>query len=245
MTDKQTSNTPNSAPGADAGPDTGSGSDSGSDSGSGSGTRSGRVPQTNRAEIIVFDFDGTITTQDTFALFLRFYAGSARWVLNLILLLPIFAAYGLRLIDRNAVKARVIRRFFKNAPIDTLNARAQNFAETVIPGLIRPDALKAIKTKHQQGENLYICSASISPYLVPWASLYGFKAVLATELEAKGGVYTGEIEGWNIWGAGKTRRIYAEFAPRQVIIKEAYGDSRGDKELLLASEASFWRPFRL
>ena len=30
-------------------------------------------------EITVFDFDGTITTKDTFALFLRYYAGTVSY----------------------------------------------------------------------------------------------------------------------------------------------------------------------
>jgi len=41
-------------------------------------------------EIVVFDFDGTITTRDTFALFLRYYAGSPLWLINITRLLPTF-----------------------------------------------------------------------------------------------------------------------------------------------------------
>ena len=59
-------------------------------------------------EITVFDFDGTITTKDTFALFLRYYAGTLQWAAKILSLLPIFSAYGLKIIDRNAVKAHVI-----------------------------------------------------------------------------------------------------------------------------------------
>ena len=41
------------------------------------------------------------------------------------------------------------------------------------------------------------------------------------------------------------RRILAEFAPQPVKIMEAYGDSRGDQEMLHAAEASFFKPFRV
>jgi len=34
-------------------------------------------------EIVVFDFDGTITTKDTFALFLRYYAGAFVWFVKI------------------------------------------------------------------------------------------------------------------------------------------------------------------
>ena len=196
-------------------------------------------------EIVVFDFDGTITTKDTFALFLRYYAGSTRWAINLLKLLPVFIAYTIKIIDRNAVKAHVIRRFFRGADVDALDAKAQEFAENVIPPLIRPLAQVELDARKTSPESLYICSASISPYLRAWGIQQNIHNILATELESQNGRYTGEIKGWNVWGDGKTRRIFAEFAPDTVRIKEAFGDTRGDKEMLHAADVSHWKPFRL
>lgn len=196
-------------------------------------------------EIVVFDFDGTITTDDTFRLFLRYYAGTLKWALNLLLLLPIFIGYALKIVDRNQAKIYVTRRFFKDAPVERLNARAAAFAEDVIPKLIRPQAQACLNSKKSDLESLYICSASIAPYLRAWGESQNIHNILATELETQGDRYTGEIKGWNIWGEGKVRRILAEFAPHPVKIIEAYGDSRGDREMLHAAEASYFRPFRL
>ena len=196
-------------------------------------------------EIVVFDFDGTITTDDTFRLFLRYYAGNLKWAANILLLMPIFIGYGLKAVDRNQAKIHVTRRFFKNAPIAKLNARAAEFAKEIIPTLIRPQAQTCLDSKKANLESLYICSASIAPYLRAWGKSQNIHNILATELETDGDRYTGEIKGWNIWGEGKIRRILAEFAPHPVKIMEAYGDSRGDREMLHAAEASFFRPFRL
>ena len=197
------------------------------------------------AEIIVFDFDGTITTEDTFRLFLRYYDGNLKWASNILLLLPVFIGYGLKIVDRNQAKIHVMRRFFKNAPVARLNARAADFAKEIIPGLIRPQAQACLDSKKSNLESLYICSASIAPYLRAWGESQNIHNILATELETDGDRYTGEIKGWNIWGEGKIRRILAEFAPHHVKIKEAYGDSRGDREMLHAAEASYFKPFRL
>lgn len=196
-------------------------------------------------DIIVFDFDGTITTKDTFALFLRYYAGTARWAFNIIKLLPTFIAYGLKLIDRNAVKDNVIKTFFTNASVKELDTCASEFARAVIPGLIREDAIKALNAHKVAVESLYICSASISPYLDVWAKDNGIRHVLATDLEQSDGRYTGRIKGWNVWGPGKIRRIAAEFTPKPFNIREAYGDSRGDAEMLHAADVSHWKPFRV
>ena len=91
-------------------------------------------------EIFVFDFDGTITTRDTFALFLRYYVGPFRWLINIFRLLPTFAAYKLGKIDRHAVEKAVIHRFFAGKLASDVESRAAQFAQDVIPGLIRPAA---------------------------------------------------------------------------------------------------------
>lgn len=203
------------------------------------------TPSTSPRDVYIFDFDGTITTKDTFALFLRYFAGTGRWFFNIIRLMPVFISYILGFISRDRVKIHVIRLFFKNAPTEKVEIRAAEFARDVISGLIRPDALKALKKRQNDPNTLYICSASISPYLRHWGKAHGIKNIMATELQSHNGVCTGEISGWNIWGPGKLRRISAEFMGQNVHIKEAYGDSRGDLEMLNAAQASYWRPFRL
>ena len=202
-------------------------------------------------EIYVFDFDGTITTRDTFALFLRYYAGTARWALNITKLLPTFAAYKLGRIDRHAVKHAVINRFFAGESVADVNARAATFAQEVIPDLIRPAARKRLETLLNSPkcgpESLYICSASIGPYLREWASSCGVheQNVMSTELSVDNGRITEGVSGYNVWGPNKVRRILDQFMPHSVRIVEAYGDTRGDREMLHAAEASFFQPFRV
>jgi phosphatidylglycerophosphatase C len=204
-------------------------------------------PEAPEQGLIVFDFDGTITTKDTFALFLRYYAGFFPWLGNIIRLLPIFAAYKFGRIDRHAVKAAVIKRFFSGRSAEDVEARAARFAKDIIPPLIRPAAQTCFDAKKADIESLYICSASIAPYLRHWAAAQGLpvEQVLAVELEKSDGILTGEIKGYNVWGANKVRRISDAFRSDKVQIKEAYGDTRGDLELLNAAEASFFKPFRL
>ena len=201
--------------------------------------------------IYVFDFDGTITTRDTFALFLRYYAGTSRWLVNIIRLLPTFIRYKSGLIDRHAVKKAVIHRFFAGKSAKDVNLRATQFAKDIIPALIRPAAqrrLDALLAHPDCGaESLYICSASIGPYLRAWAGSSGIHTnhVMATELAVNEDRITGELKGYNVWGENKVRRIFDQFAPHSVEIVEAYGDTRGDQEMLHAAKASFFQPFRV
>ena len=202
-------------------------------------------PQTEPVQIVAFDFDGTITTKDTFALFLRYWAGTPLWALKILKLLPIFIAYTLKMINRDTVKVHVVRTFFKGADLDTLNKRAEQFARDIIPDLIRPGALKRLKQKNKPPYTLYIVSASIEPYLKAWAKCHNIENVLSTKLSTDNGRLTGEIDGINCWGTGKMAKIAAELSETPYFIAEAYGDTRGDQEMLHAAEASFWRPFRL
>jgi len=202
-------------------------------------------------EIYVFDFDGTITTRDTFALFLRYYAGTARWSFKIAQLLPTFAAYKLGRIDRHAVKRAVINRFFAGELFSDVETRAQKFAAEVIPGLIRPLAkarLEELLNSPKCGpDSLYICSASIGPYLRYWASSCGIheQNVMSTELAVAGERIAEGLSGYNVWGSNKVRRIFDQFAPQSVKIIEAYGDTRGDREMLHAAKASYFKPFRV
>lgn len=202
-------------------------------------------------EIFVFDFDGTITTRDTFALFLKYYAGTLRWVMNIARLLPTFLAYKLGRIDRHAVKKAVVARFFEGESAEDIDRKASDFARDIIPSLIRPAAQDRIDTLLSDPkcgpDSLYICSASIGPYLRAWARPNGIQLshVMATELAVDGERITGKLQGYNVWGQNKVRRIFDQFAPQSVKILEAYGDTRGDREMLHAAEASFFRPFRV
>jgi len=203
--------------------------------------KSGKQP----IQMIAFDFDGTITTKDTFALFLRYWAGTPRWLFNLFKLLPIFCAYVLKFIDRNKVKEHVVRTFFKNANEEMLNARAYQFATEIIPKLIRPEALKTLKKKNVAPYKLYIVSASINHYLDVWAKTQDINHVIATNLQVEDGYLTGELSGPNCWGPGKINKITAEMALTPFELVEAYGDTRGDREMLHAAQASYYKPFRL
>ncbi len=201
--------------------------------------------KTQPIQMIAFDFDGTITTTDTLALFFRYWAGTPRWVFNILKLSPVLIGYVIRIVPRDTVKAHLVRTFFKNADADELNRRAAQFAREVIPGLIRPAALKALSEKNKPPYTLYIVSASISNYLDVWAKDNGIERVIATDLEVKDGKLTGELLGPNCWGPGKMAKISAEMAESPYVLTEAYGDTRGDREMLHAAQVSYYKPFHL
>ena len=99
-----------------------------------------------------------------------------------------------------------------------------------------------------------IVSASIDNWVRPFFyqltahSVSDFR-VIGTKVEAdSNGRLTGRFLTNNCYGPEKVRRVLAEYpqlaAQRSSYVVEAYGDSRGDKEMLAFADNAFYRPFQ-
>jgi len=201
--------------------------------------------QQDKISIIAFDFDGTISTTDSLSIFFRYYAGNVRWFFKILKLMPVFIGYVLKIVHRDTVKASLVKTFLAGANVDEFQSRADKFAAEIIPGLIRPAAQAALNEKKQGSKPVYIVSASLSAYLIPWAKSQGIENVIATDLLQMNGTLTGELDGPNCWGPGKIAKIDARLGKNAYILAEAYGDTRGDREMLHAAQESYFKPFRL
>jgi phosphatidylglycerophosphatase C len=89
-----------------------------------------------------------------------------------------------------------------------------------------------LEAHRADGHQIVIVSASPALYLDTVGERLGVDAILATDLEVgSDGRLTGEIVGANCRRAEKVRRLEAWLGGRSVEL-HAYGDSRGDHELL-------------
>ena len=192
--------------------------------------------------LVAFDFDGTITTRDSFTTFLRWRAGPIRYCLGLIRLLPHLAAYLVRR-DRGATKARAVAEFLRGLSRDDLEAEARAFAEIFAPRLFRPDALAAWRRWRAEGARLVIVSASPDAVVAPFAEMLGADRLLATRLAYDAaGRLTGAFASPNCRGPEKIVRLTEEFGPA-LRLKAAYGDTSGDREMIAAAEIKGYRAF--
>ena len=190
-----------------------------------------------------FDFDGTISTHDSFRDFLRFCHGSMRVLRGLSLLSPHLAAYVLGIISNHRAKERVFHHFFAGMTLAELEHLARRFAETHLPGMVRQQALERLRDHRRHGHRLYIVSASPRIYLEPWAEALGAE-VIATDIEIRSGRITGRFASPNCFGPEKVRRIRLETDLNADDYVYAYGDSRGDREMLDLADEGFFKPFR-
>lgn len=188
----------------------------------------------------VFDFDGTLTYRDSFVPFLRFAFGNRVFVRRMLRMAGPSLAYLCRRIDRDDLKARLIATFLTDVPVDVLEERALAYQNRFWETLMRPHALTAVADQVSSGSTVTICSASPSLLLRPFAEKLGVH-LIATELEVVDGVLTGRIVGRNCRRDEKVCRLERHYGPLTQYSLRAWGDSRGDTELLAAALERFWK----
>jgi phosphatidylglycerophosphatase C len=191
-------------------------------------------------EVAVFDLDGTLTKHDTLLPFLRFAAPS-RVRAGLLGASPALAAHALGLVPNWQAKQAVLERVLGGMRATELEERGRRFAIEVMPGLLRRNALACVAWHRDQGHVLVLASASLDVYLGPWASSAGFRHVLATRLEIVNGRVTGHLTGRNCYGPEKVVRLSELPGRLDRHVVHAYGDSRGDRELLAIARHRHYR----
>ena len=92
--------------------------------------------------LALFDFDGTLTTRETFPDFLAFATTPWRLAVGRIVLAPLAAGYKLGLVPGHLIRAVAVRFAFGGLPEDALAAAGRRFAREVLPsfdrGLLTP-----------------------------------------------------------------------------------------------------------
>ena len=185
-------------------------------------------------KVFAFDFDGTLTTRDTLIAFIRYACGTSRFLLGFLLHAPLLVLMKLRLYSNGKAKQRLFSWFFRGMPIETFDALCQSFASTH-RHLLRPETVRLLQQALSEGSEVLVVSASIDNWVQPF---FPAVTVLGTQIEVIDGRLSGRFLTPNCYGQEKVRRILALHPDRSAYRLTAYGDSRGDRELLaFADEA--------
>ncbi len=189
--------------------------------------------------IAFFDFDGTITRKDTLLEFARYSRGFAGYWIGICLISPWLMAMKMGLISKRKAKEKFLTYFFEKTDVEKFNAVCLSFTANIIPGLLRQDALLAIKKHREENADIVIVSASAENWVAPWCIQNNLQYI-CTRLEVKDQKITGKILGQNCNGAEKVSRIKERFDTAEYKNIYCYGDSKGDKLMLqLATHPSY------
>lgn len=193
--------------------------------------------------LAVFDFDGTITTRDTLLSFLFYAAGIKQTLKKMALLSPALLSFVFHRISRQDAKEKILTSFFAGMSRSQIKELGESFAlSTNLRQLIRPSAQKRLAWHRRQKHTCVLITASIDAYTHPWGKAAGFDHIISSRLETTpSGNITGRLLGLNCWGPEKVRRLKEIVGPLENHTIYAYGDSRGDQELLAAADHPFYR----
>lgn len=192
-------------------------------------------------DLALFDFDGTLTTQETFPRFLRGFVPAerqraARWALA-----PLVAGYRLGLVPGTRVRAEVVRRGLTGADEATFNAAARDWAVRELPGLLRPQALARLRAHRARGDTVLVVSGNFEVLLQAFAKAEGAVA-LGSRLESREGRLTGRYAGPQCVLEEKVLRVRAEVDTSTFSRIHAYGDTREDRPMLLLADVAHYLP---
>lgn len=195
-----------------------------------------------KKNLAIFDFDGTLTTADSFIRFIYFYRGGVRFVMGMLSLSPFLVLMKLGVLPNWKVKELVMGYFLKGEPLSVFNERASQFANGYIPQIINPKAIAQLQSHLKQGHRVIIISASAENWIKAWSDSLSVE-LIATHLEHRNNLITGKIKGRNCYGIEKINRLkeYLDISNYSRIY--VYGDSRGDKEILAIATDPFYRFF--
>lgn len=181
--------------------------------------------------IAAFDFDGTITKKDSLPHFIIFCVGKLRFVTGLLIFSPVLLLYKMGIVENWKAKEIMFSYFFKGWPIDNFNKKCRSYSN-LIKDIVRDSTIDKIREHQQANHTVVIVSASISNWIKPWAFENKIAEVIGTEIEINNGLVTGKFASHNCYGQEKVNRLQEKYPNRKSYILYAYGDSRGDKELL-------------
>jgi len=194
-------------------------------------------------KIVAFDFDGTITTKDTLFEFIKFTKGKCKFLLGLLLYSPLLVLSIINIFPRSKTKELLFRHFYKGTSLKQFNKWGEDFATYLSP-MIRTQAIEEINKELKNESIVLIISASLENWILPWAVAQGIHIVISTRPEIDDAEkLTGNFASLNCSGPEKVNRLLELFPKRNEYTLWAYGDSRGDKQLIEFADKGWYNKF--
>jgi HAD superfamily hydrolase (TIGR01490 family) len=190
--------------------------------------------------LALFDFDGTITSRETFPDFIRAAVPPRRLTAGRVVLAPLVAGYRLGLVGGSPVRAAVVGFGFRGVREDAVREAGAAFAARVLPTVLRPGAMARIDWQRARGDRVVVVSGGLDLYLAPWCERHGLE-LICSSLEARDGALTGRFHGAQCVGPEKPRRVRERCVVEGFPVVHAYGDTREDFDLLAIAHRRVYR----
>lgn len=197
-----------------------------------------------KQDLALFDFDGTISNKDSMVEFFKFTHGNWGIFKGLIANIGTLLKYKQGSIPNWQAKEIILDYFYGKQPKETLEAKGKTFGKTIIPKILRPQALERLKWHQDQGHRLIIVSASAGIWIRGWLEDQNLEYLCTEVAYDQHGLFNGKLASKNCYGAEKVNRIKSHLNLEEFSKVYAYGDSGGDTEMLAIADEPHFKPFR-
>ncbi|MCF6212478.1 MAG: HAD-IB family hydrolase [Flavobacteriaceae bacterium] len=194
-------------------------------------------------KLYLFDFDGTISSKDSFIhFFIKMIKPKeiiSRIFLNLLKIMYLFFCFR----NKSKLKEFLISIFLKNKSKAEIERLGIEYNEKYIKKIIREDALDYINKLQNEENVIYIVSASLYFWLKPFSEELNVN-LISTKLHYENNIFTGKFDGKNCNGKEKLNRLQKKLDLKIFSEIISFGDSKGDDELFKISTEKHYKPFR-
>jgi HAD superfamily hydrolase (TIGR01490 family) len=191
-----------------------------------------------KKNIAFFDFDGTITHEDTFTPFIYQSLDAKAIRQGKLRLLPYILAWKMGWLSASAIRQKVFHYAFAGKSQPEILQRGNDHSQVFIPHTLRENAMQRIAWHQARGDTVVVVSASLDVYLRPWCQQHNLE-LLCSEVEFQNGAATGKYQGET--AAAWQARILANYSLADYEEIFAYGDTPEDFAMLALATTQIYR----
>ncbi|MFK7949367.1 MAG: HAD-IB family hydrolase [Saprospiraceae bacterium] len=190
--------------------------------------------------LILFDFDGTLSDRDSLVDLFIFTHGFIRFCWNMFISIPVIIVWKLGLYDAKKGKNFVVNSFYRGWTKSRINEQAELFLNNRMPKILRKDAIELVESYQNKNNTIVIVSANIDIHLNAFCEKYQLH-LICTNLLYENGIYTGKFASSNCDKQEKVNRIKAIYNKNDFDKVIAFGNSSGDKAMLNWANEGYYR----
>ncbi|MBF7683215.1 HAD-IB family hydrolase [Acinetobacter sp. B5B] len=190
--------------------------------------------------LVLFDFDHTLTHRDSFTSFLSYSLSKKHYYISFIQIMHYIIAYKCKLINDQILRQKICKVAYTQYNKEQLIHIGQSFAHHYIDSIISSHAKQRLEWHKSQGDHIVVVSSSLDVYLEPWCQKQGID-VICNRLVDNGTHYTGALLHGDCGYTEKARRVKQSYHLSDYLNIFAYGDSKNDLAMLALADHKFYR----
>lgn len=198
----------------------------------------------NSMNLALFDFDGTITREDSFVRYLKMISKSKIdfWFKYYLKPIHLWILLKIKVVDYWILKKKRLQIFFNDLTNEEILDSSASFQSEVLPLIIRNSAKERIKWHQEQGDEILIVSATFDFCLNNWCKQAGVNYICNyIKRQENNIIFLPNNLDCNFYE--KVNRVKSSINLEQYSLIYAYGDSSGDRDMLAIANQPFFKFF--